>query len=648
MIPAISVLTNTPIPTNLTIISCPKSQKPPSKNPQNLNQTLKYLTKSGNLDEAIRLIESSPSKFTDPETYSQLLHSCISQKSLHHGQRVYKQLLKQEYSEKFLENHNLKSKLITLFSVCGELVEARIIFENAIENEGVPESVWVAMAIGYSKNGFLREALHVYVEMLWNCMEPGNFAFSTALKACADLRELWVGRGVHAQVVKSSEGPDQVVNNGLLRLYTQCECFDEVLKVFDQMPERNVASWNSLISGFVKEDKLGEALDVFRRMQREGMGFSWVTLTTILPICARVTALLSGKEIHAQIVKSARRPDVLVLNSLVDMYVKCGVVDYGRRLFDGMRSKDLTSWNTMLTGYAINGYMRVAMDLFNEMASCGIRPDDVTFIALLSGCSHAGLTEDGQKLFHRMEMDFGVSPSLEHYACLVDMLGRAGRIDDALVVVKNMPMKTSGSIWGSLLNSCRLHNEVPLAEAIANRLFELEPCNPGNYVMLSNIYANAGMWDSVNMVREMMQTRRIRKEAGCSWIQVKNKIHSFVAGGGFEFRNSDEYKKTWNKLREAMEEFGYIPNTDVVLHDVNEETKAMWVCGHSERLATVFSLIHTAAGMPIRITKNLRVCVDCHSWIKIVSRVTGRVIVLRDTNRFHHFKEGACSCNDYW
>ncbi|KAJ6867513.1 pentatricopeptide repeat-containing protein [Populus alba x Populus x berolinensis] len=542
MIPAISVLTNTPIPTHLTVISCPKSQKPPSKNPQNLNQTLKYLTKSGNLDEAIRLIESSP----------QLLHSCISQKSLHHGQRVYKQLLKQEYSEKFLENHNLKSKLITLFS-----------------------SVWVAMAIGYSKNGFLREALLVYVEMLWNCMEPGNFAFSTALKACADLRELWVGRGVHAQVLKSSEGPDQVVNNGLLRLYTQCECFDEVLKVFDQMPERNVASWNSLISGFVKEDKLGEALDVFRRMQREGMGFSWVTLTTILPICARVTALLSGKEIHAQIVKSARRPDVLVLNSLVDMYVKCGVVDYGRRL-----------------------------------------PDDVTFIALLSGCSHAGLTEDGQKLFHRMEMDFGVSPSLEHYACLVDMLGRAGRIDDALVVVKNMPMKTSGSIWGSLLNSCRLHNE---------------PCNPGNYVMLSNIYANAGMWDSVNMVREMMQTRRIRKEAGCSWIQVKNKIHSFVAGGGFEFRNSDEYKKTWNKLREAMEEFGYIPNTDVVLHDVNEETKAMWVCGHSERLAT-----------------NLRVCVDCHSWIKIVSRVTGRVIVLRDTNHFHHFKEGACSCNDYW
>ncbi|KAG5226766.1 pentatricopeptide repeat-containing protein [Salix suchowensis] len=463
------------------------------------------------------------------------------------------------------------------------------------------------MAIGYSKNGFLREALLVYVEMLWNCMEPGNFAFSTALKACADLKELWVGRGVHAQVVKSSEGPDQVVNNSLLRLYTQCECFDEVLKVFDQMPERNIASWNSLISGFVKEDKLGEALDVFRRMQREGVGFSWVTLTTILPICARVTALCSGKEIHVQIVKSARRPDVLLLNSLVDMYVKCGVFDYGRRLFDGMRSKDLTSWNTMLTGYGINGYMRWRW-------ICSMR------------------------WFH-------VDKRMMYIYCTAS--GRAGRIDDALVVVKNMPMRPSGSIWGSLLNSCRLHSEVPLAEAIAKRLFEIEPYNPGNYVMLSNIYANSRMCDSVNMVREMMQTRRIRKEAGCSWVQVKNKIHTFVAGGGFKFRNSDEYKKVWNKLREAMEEVGYVTNTDVVLHDVNEETKAMWVCGHSERLATVFSLLYTAAGMPIRITKNLRVCI-CHSWIKIVSRVTGRVIVLRDTNRFHHFKEGACSCNDYW
>lgn len=239
-------------------------------------------------------------------------------------------------------------------------------------------------------------------------------------------------------------------------------------------------------------------------------------------------------------------------------------------------------------------------------------------------------------------------PNLEHYACLVDILGGAGRIKEALEVVRNMPIKSSGSIWGSLLNSCWLYGEISLAEVIAKCLFELEPKNPGNYVMLSNIYANAGMWEGVKMVREMMETRGTKKEAGCSWIQIKNRIHTFVAGGGIEFCSSAEYMKVWSEFMEAMEEVGYVPSTGVVLHDVKEEMKEMWVCGHSERLATIFALVHTAPRMPIRITKNLRVCIDCRSWTKIVSRVTKRLIVLRDTNRFHHFEKGACFCKDYW
>ncbi|XP_021674228.2 pentatricopeptide repeat-containing protein At3g14330 isoform X2 [Hevea brasiliensis] len=646
MIPAISILSSTASPIEATVISGPRSSKP--QKPL-LNQTLKSLSKSGKLDEAIRRIESSSSKFTDPETYAFLLHACISYKSLDYGQRIYLQLLSEsQEGHNLIQNPTLKSKLITLFSICGRLEVARHIFEDGLENHGAPESVWVAMAIGYSKNERFREALLVYIDMLWHNIQPGYFSFSVALKACVNLKDSRLGRGVHGQVIKSSEEPDQVVNNALLTLYAQCGCSSEMLKMFDEMPQRNVVSWNSLIAGFAKQDQLFEALDMFRKMQSEGTGFSWVTIATILPICARLTTLHSGKELHAQIVKSAKRPDVLVLNALIDMYVKCGMFDYGRRLFNGMRSKDLASWNAMLTGYAINGRMREAMELFDEMVSSGVRPDEVTFIALLSGCSHAGLTEDGMKLFDKMDIDFGVSPCLEHYACLVDILGRAGRIEEAMEIVKNMPMKPRASIWGSLLNSCHLHGDVSLGEAIAEKLFEHEPNNSGNYVILSNIYAKAGMWDSVNKVRELMQKRGIKKEAGCSWTQVKNRVHSFVAGGGFEFRNSAEYRKMWNELSEAMKKIGYVPGTSVVLHDVNEETKAMWVCGHSERLATIFALINTTSGMPIRITKNLRVCIDCHSWIKVVSRVTGRMIVLRDTNRFHHFKEGVCSCKDYW
>ncbi|KAM4124039.1 hypothetical protein ACJW30_01G204500 [Castanea mollissima] len=621
MIPAISLSTNIAVTTNITATSTPKAHK--HKRP--LDSTLKSLTKAGKLGEALRVIESSPSKSVvsepDLEAYSLFLHSCISRKSLEHGQRLYLHLLlsRDKGNYDLLKNPTIKTKFITLFSVCGLIDEALGVFEDGLEHELVPESVWVAMAIGFSKNGHSKEALLIYCAMLSRLVQPGNFAFSMALKACADLCELRVGKAVHAQIIKCNEETDQVVNNALLRLYTECGCFDEVLRVFEEMPQQNVVSWNSLIAGFVHRKRVFESLDTFRRMQGEEIGFSWVTLTTVLPVCSQLTMLNSGKEIHAQIVKSTRKPDVPVLNSLVDMYAKCGATDYSRRVFDGMQSKDLTSWNTMLTGYAVNGCLQKAMEIFNEMVECGIRPDAVTFIALLSGCSHAGLTDEGQRLFNKMKKNYGLSPSVEHYACLVDMLGRAGRIKEALEVVKFMPMKPIGSIWGSLLNSCRLHGNVSL-----------------------------GMWDNVKIVRDMMERRGMKKEAGCSWVQIKNRIHTFVAGGGFEFRNSAEYKKVWNQLMDAMEEIGYVPNTGVVLHDVNEATKSIWLCGHSERLATVFSLIHSSAGAPIRITKNLRVCVDCHTWMKIVSSVTRRVIVLRDTNRFHHFRGGACSCKDYW
>ncbi|KAK4435600.1 Pentatricopeptide repeat-containing protein [Sesamum alatum] len=639
--------------TNLTVTPATKSQKQlHTKKP--LNSTLKSLSKSGKLDEALHLLlESHQSRtpFGQPnlESYTTLLHACISRKSLTHGRRLYLHLLQSEDDELLLKSPTLRSKFITLFSACGQLDEARRAFRHGIEEmDCVSESVYVAMAIGFSKNGNFREALLIYWEMLSKGVEPGNFAFSVALKACSGIPDTRNGKAVHAQIVKAREEPDQVVYNALLRFYTECGVFDEVLKVFDDMPVRDVATWNALVAGYVKKDQVFEGLETFRKMQREKVGFSWVSLTMILAVSARLTALYTGKEVHGQIVKSAECPDVLVLNSLLDMYAKCGLMDYCRKVFDGMSFKDLTSWNTLINGYAINGWMTEAMTAFEQMSEAGYKADEVTFISLLSGCSHAGMTNEGQILFDRMRTEYGIDPNLEHYACLVDMLGRAGRIEEALEVVKKMPMEPSGSIWGSLLNSCRLHGYVSLAEIIAKQLFKIEPSNPGNYVMLSNIYANAGMWDRVKLVRELMEIRGIKKEAGSSWVQIRDRVHSFVAGGGFEFRNSDEYRKVWNELTKEMEKSGYRPDTGVVLHDINEEMKVEWVCGHSERLAMVFALIHAGSGLPIRITKNLRVCADCHTWMKHASKASQRKIILRDTNRFHHFHEGKCSCNDYW
>ncbi|KAI5659991.1 hypothetical protein M9H77_28784 [Catharanthus roseus] len=632
-VPAIS------IPSNITTITATSGSSPRS-----FDSTLKSLSKSGKLDEALQLIIDSKNRNQFKlDSCNSFLHACISAKSLRHGLKFYNHL-----PNNLLKDPFLKSKFITLFSVCGKIDEARRIFEQGFGIEDLPESVWVAMGIGYLRNGHFNEALLIYVEMIFHGVYPGNFAFSVALKACSELLESRIGKAVHAQIIKAESEPDQVVYNALMRLYTECGFFEDELQVFEEMPERNVVSWNSKIAGLIKKDRVFEAFETFRRMQRDGVSFSWVSFTSILPICAQVTSVYSGKEIHAQIFKSNKTPDVLVLNAVMDMYAKCGEIKYCRRVFDGMNYKDLTSWNTMLNGYAVNGKIEEALVLFDEMVGFGIQPDGVTFVILLSGCSHTGLVLQGQTLFERMITEFGIAPNLDQYACLVDLLGRAGKIEEAVQVVKTMPVKPSGSIWGSLLNACRLHGYVPLAEVIAKELFLLEPENSGNYVMLSNTYAKAGMWKEVNMVREMMEKKGIKKETGCSWIQIRNRVHTFVAGGGFEFRNSDEYKKVESRLMRALEKSGYEPDTGVVLHDVGEEVKVDWVCGHSERLATIYGLIHCGSGMPLRITKNLRVCADCHAWMKFVSKVTRRKIILRDTNRFHHFDNGSCSCKDYW
>ncbi|KAF7124169.1 hypothetical protein RHSIM_Rhsim12G0110900 [Rhododendron simsii] len=635
--------TTIPVPTNS--IPTPHTHKP-------LHSTVKFLTICGKLDEALQLIESHPITHRNLLTYETLLRACIAKKSLHHGQRLHAQLLRSRGRKgahhNLLNNPALKSKLITLYSVCNRINLARLLFYDG-EIEMIPESVWVSMAIGYSRNGYSKDALSLYVDML-RFLRPGNFMFSVALKSCGELFTVGVGRGVHAQIVKSEEGPDQFVYNALLRLYSECGCFEDVVRMFDEMPQRDIVSWNLLISGFAGKGQLFEAFDAFRRMQVEGVGFDGFTLTAALPVCARINALSGGKEMHAQMVKSVIRPNVFALNSLMDMYSKCGVVDYARRIFDGMgRRRDLRSWNTMLNGYAISRRMEEGLKLFDEMLGSGFSPNTFTFDALMSGCSHMGLTTEGETLFHRMQTEFGISPSVEHYACLVDILGRAGRLKEALGVVKNMHEKPSGRIWGLLLNSCHIYGDLHLAETISKVLFEIEPKYVENYVVLLNIYENAGLWEGVKMVRVMME-KHVKKEVGCSWIEIKNRFHTFVAGGDLELGSSEEYQKLWSEFKEAMRVIGYYngPDYGVVLRDVNEEIKKAWICGHSERLAAMFGLIHTGSGIPLRITKNLRVCADCHSWMKIMSQVTGRVFVLRETKHFHHFEKGSCSCKDYW
>ncbi|KAG8381576.1 hypothetical protein BUALT_Bualt06G0135900 [Buddleja alternifolia] len=300
----------------------------------------------------------------------------------------------------------------------------------------------------------------------------------------------------------------------------------------------------------------------------------------------------------------------------------------------------------MITGYAMHGYAYQALDLFKKMSEKA-RPDHITFVGVLLACKNGGLLDKGQMYFDSMSSDFCIEPTIEHYTCIVDLLGHFNRLNEAYDVIMKMRVIPDSGIWGALLNACKIHGNVELAELALERLIELKPDDAGNYVILSNIYAQAGKWERVVNLRQLMTEKKIKKNIACSWIEVKTKIHAFVCGD----TSHPMYDQIYVELREIgdlIAKAGYIPNVSPVFYDVESDEKSEMVSSHSERLAIAFGMICTPPGTKLLVTKNLRVCEDCHVAIKLISKVKEREIIVRDVNRYHHFKDGLCSCGDFW
>jgi pentatricopeptide repeat protein len=312
-----------------------------------------------------------------------------------------------------------------------------------------------------------------------------------------------------------------------------------------------------------------------------------------------------------------------------------------------MTTRDVVAWNTMLGGYAMHGLAKEALELLERMCEEGIEVDNVTLVALLSACSHLGLFDEGMHYYESMGLVYGVSSTVEHYACMVDLLGRAGHLDEAEDLIKTMPFEPNVAVWKALLGACRVCGNVEMGERIAKEVIYLDPGNSAGYVLLSNIYAAAGKWDNSADIQCQRLERGVKKEPGCTWIEVNNEMHSFMVDDRGHPHITEIHAKL-RKLSAQMQEIGYVPDTRFVLHDVDEEEKALQLCYHSEKLAIAFGLISTPPGTSLRIFKNLRICGDCHTATKFISRIVGRTIIVRDAHRFHHFEDGYCSCRDYW
>lgn len=439
--------------------------------------------------------------------------------------------------------------------------------------------------------------------------------------------------------------------NALINGYMKAGDVGDARRLFDKMEGKNVVSWTAMVSGYT-QNGLGErALELFDEMVKgeSPVKPNWVTVMSVLPACAHSAALDHGRKIHDYARTSGIDRKVKVQIALAAMYGKCGSLVDARGCFDklNVEDKSLVAWNSMITAHASHGDGAECVSAFEEMIGMGVHPDGVTFTGLLSGCSHSGLTEIGLRYFERMKTVYSTEPTLEHYACIVDLLGRAGRLKEAIELIHQMPMEAGASVWGAILAASRKSKNLEIAELAARRLFVLEPENSGNYVMLSNMYAEAGKWKEVDELREALKKRGMKKNPGCSWTEIDGMSHLFL-GGDTSNPMSREIYGLLEALPEKIKAAGYTPDTSFALHDISEEEKEQSLTSHSEKLAIAFGLLNTAPGVTLRVTKNLRICGDCHTAIKFISKIYEREIVVRDVNRFHHFSDGSCSCGDYW
>lgn len=550
--------------------------------------------------------------------------------------------------------------MVTGCAQSGNFGDALHLFER-MRKENITLNVvtWSAVIAGYAQRGLGLEALDVFRQMQLSGSEPNAVTIISLLSACAAVGALLQGKETHGYVLRhllnlnySDNGDDLMMKNGLIDMYSKCGSANASRAMFDLVPpaERNVVTWTVMIGGYAQHGDANDALELFSQMLQYGGNPkpNAFTISCALMACARLSSLRFGKQIHAYVTRNRYEAAMLfVANCLVDMYSKCADIDAARTVFDRMPERNSVSWTSLMTGYGMHGCGEDALRVFDGMRGAGLIPDGITYLVVLYACSHSGMVDLGISYFNSMRKDYGLSAGVEHYACMVDLLGRAGRLDEAQELITIMPMKPSSVVWVALLSACRTHANVELGEYAARQLLELESENDGSYTLLSNIYANAGRWSDVARIRSLMKKTGIRKRPGCSWIQGTKATAAFFVGDR-SHPMSDQIYNLLVTLMHRIKAIGYVPETSFALHDVDDEEKGYLLSEHSEKLALAFGILTTPPRAPIRITKNLRVCGDCHSAITFVSKIVDHEIILRDSSRFHHFKNGSCSCGGYW
>ncbi|XP_023742081.1 pentatricopeptide repeat-containing protein At4g14850 isoform X2 [Lactuca sativa] len=578
----------------------------------------------------------SPNQFA----FSSVIQACSSLKSVQIGKQIHCLALKVGFSYELFVGSNLAD----MYSKCGSIIEACMVFEEMPSKDEVS---WNSMINGYAKNGYNEEALVSFKKMLTEDVTIDQHLLCSILCVCGPLKTYNIGRSLHSFVTKLGFEQHISVGNALMDMYCKLGDMDSASQLLNiNSKGTNIISYTSLIDGYVESDQIEKAFTIFIELKRQRIEPNEFTFSSLIKSCANHATLEQGVQLHALVLKYNLDQDPFVSSIIVDMYGKCGLLDHSLQAFEKISKPNEYTWNSLIGVFAHHGLGHKAIDVFEKMLLHDIKPNSVTFINLLNACSHSGLLTEGLSYFNSMETIYGVKPKSEHYSCVIDLLGRSGKLKEAENFIKSMPFEANAYAWCSFLASCRKYGDKERGELASKSLKIIDPLNSGAHVLLSNIYAKEQQWEDVKSVRKMMKDENVKKLKGCSWVDVDKRVHVF----GVEDLCHGDKKEIDLKLDELLRKIikiGYVPDVDSVPFDLDYDMKVKILNHHSERIAIAYALIRMPIGKPIIVKKNLRVCVDCHSAIKLMSKVEGREIILRDNSRFHHFVDGSCSCKDF-
>ncbi|XP_072981751.1 pentatricopeptide repeat-containing protein At3g13880 [Typha angustifolia] len=540
------------------------------------------------------------------------------------------------------------SAIIDLYARNGLVHDALKVFQ-VMPNPNVV--VFNAMIAGLCRiesetdNELTRDALGLFSEMQRRGMRPSKFTFSSVLRASNLANAFEFGKQLHGQVFKNNFQCDEYIGSALIDLYSNSGSIEEAFRCFCSVPEQDIVTWTSMISGCVQNEQFERALSLFHELLSTGRKPDLFTISSVMSACANLAVVRSGEQIQCFTTKAGYDRFTIIGNSRIFMYARSGDVDAAAQTFSEMVNRDVVSWSALISSHAQHGCAKDALMLFKEMENCGVLPNQITFLGVLTACSHGGLVDEGFRYFESMKRDYGLTPNVKHCACIVDLLGRAGRLIDAENFILDSGFDNDPVIWRSLLASSRIHKDTERGRRVAERIMELEPGASASYVLLYNMYLDAGRLSSALKTRDLMKERGVKKEPGLSWIEMGAAVHSFVVGDNSHPQSHAIYAKL-EEMLSKIEKLGYVKNPDIIDPYLGHRQSLM-NC-HSEKLAVALGIIHLPKSAPVRVMKNLRICRDCHTTMKFFSESERREIVIRDPIRFHRFRGGSCSCGDYW